>query len=995
MPRRLHTLRSWFLLSLLGSLSFAQAAPSPPQPQWIWRNAKPRENEILYFRTTFDLEGPESRNTVRSAVVAASCDDALGLFVNGRHLAEHSEWQQPLREDVTKHLRPGKNVLGFRGRNGADFAGLLVELRIEFADGRRQTITSDASWRVTDVPGDTWQRADYDDRAWQRPHSFGPLGVKPWGLIAFFAPPTNFSTPVSAITVPAGFQVELLYSVPKDREGSWVALTTDAKGRLIAADQDGGLFRVTVGDDAAATKVEKLAADIGQAQGLLYAFDSLYVMVNGSAAQGSGLYRLRDTNADDQFDEVKLLKKLDGFGEHGPHAIRLGPDGRLWVVVGNHTNLPEGVDPSSPVRHYAEDHLLPRNPDGRGHATGRMAPGGWIARTDADGRSWEIVSAGFRNPYDIAFGPDGELFTFDADMEWDTGAPWYRPTRVNHCVAGAEFGWRYGTGKWPDYYADSVGSVVDIGLGSPTGIEFGTGAKFPAAYQRALFLCDWTYGRMYAAHLQPAGGTYTATFETFLQGRPLPLTDVVIHRDGRMYFTVGGRKTQSGLYRVSYVGNESTAPIPPPPASAARDLRRRLETWQRKSAPDAVAALWSQLDSPDRSLRFAARVALENQDRSTWQERALAEPRSTAAIHALLALARVGSPSQLAPIVRRLNKLPFERLTEEQLLAALRAYALAFIRLGQPDDALAAETWKALDPLFPSPSVFVNRELCQVLTYLNTAGQATPRLVDRTLALLAAAETQQDQFAYVFTLRNARTGWTLDQRRAYFGWLALAEEKYRGGASFQKFVQQVRLDAVAKLTDREQTELADAIEGKSAVTAVKIETTRQFVHNWQMDDLLPLLDGVEKDRSFERGKAAYEAAQCAKCHRFAGAGGDTGPDITGVGNRFNALYLLESLLLPSKVVSDQYKNTILQTVDGEVLTGRVIEETSDLVRLRTDPFARALVTLPKNKIEARQPSPVSEMPQGLVNVLTKDEVLDLIAYLRSAGNARDKAFSTK
>ena len=65
-----------------------------------------------------------------------------------------------------------------------------------------------------------------------------------------------------------------------------------------------------------------------------------------------------------------------------------------------------------------------------------MAPGGWICRTDPDGKHWELLCAGFRNQYDIAFNPDGELFTYDADMEWDTGTPWYRPTRVNHCVLG-------------------------------------------------------------------------------------------------------------------------------------------------------------------------------------------------------------------------------------------------------------------------------------------------------------------------------------------------------------------------------------------------------------------------------------------------------------------------------------------------------------------------------------------------------------------------------
>jgi putative heme-binding domain-containing protein len=159
-----------------------------------------------------------------------------------------------------------------------------------------------------------------------------------------------------------------------------------------------------------------------------------------------------------------------------------------------------------------------------------------------------------------------------------------------------------------------------------------------------------------------------------------------------------------------------------------------------------------------------------------------------------------------------------------------------------------------------------------------------------------------------------------------------------------------------------------------------------------MDDLLPLLDEVEQGRSFEQGKAAYEATQCAKCHRFDGDGGSTGPDITGVGARFNPQYLAESLILPSKVVSDQYMTATIVTTDGDVLTGRVIEETDDVIRIRTNPFALDLTEVPKKNIEERSQSPLSEMPQGLINVLSKEEVLDLIAYLRSAGNANDPAF---
>ena len=153
-----------------------------------------------------------------------------------------------------------------------------------------------------------------------------------------------------------------------------------------------------------------------------------------------------------------------------------------------------------------------------------------------------------------------------------------------------------------------------------------------------------------------------------------------------------------------------------------------------------------------------------------------------------------------------------------------------------------------------------------------------------------------------------------------------------------------------------------------------------------------MLDQVDKGRDFAKGKAAYEASQCAKCHRFGGEGGATGPDITGVGSRFNPQYLAESLIVPSKVVSDQYQTTTIITNDGDVYTGRIINEDDKKVSIRTNPFAEQLTDVAKKDIEERKLSPLSEMPQGLINVLTKEEVLDLIAYLRSAGNAEDPAF---
>lgn len=826
-------------------------------------------------------------------------------------------------------------------------------------------------------------------------------------------PTVNVAQLLNSVTVPDGFRVELVYSVPLAEQGSWVALTPDEKGRLIASDQFGSLYRVKVGERLSETAVERLNLPIGHAQGLLYAYDSLYVTVNlyrtakEKIAQGSGLYRLLDSDGDDQFDKVMLLKRLEtaenenGHGEHGPHGLRLGPDGLIYLVAGNGTQVPQGLAPTSPYRRWADDLLIP--------SADVFVPGGWIARTNSTGTSWDLYCGGLRNPYDIAFDPDGELFAHDADSEADIGTPWYRPTRVNHLVSGGEYGWRYDSGpwlpygKWPDYYPDSVGSVVDIGPGSPTGITSGTGASFPAKYQRALFSCDWAAGKIHAIHLQQHGASYRATSEPFLTASSLPLTDVVINRDGAMYFTVGGRQTQSGLFRIRYVGTEPTGPVKPmdsPLTSQARQLRRRLEQFHGRKDPRAVNEAWPHLASRDRAIRYAARIAIERQDSTDWQNRAFQENHTTASVQAMLGLARVGDSGLQGKVLERLNQLPLEKLAEELRLDALRAYGLAFLRMGGKRPEMRRLVVARLEPLFPSPSETTNRELCRLLVYLEAPGA-----IDRSLELLHASQTQRDPLFYFATLDQLRNSWTLIQRKAFFSSLNRAQEEYIKGTEaptgtkvnnrFISWIQRFRQNAIEKLSNKERAALQHVMLGQQNDRVVDFQPSRRFLHRWQMSDLLPLLNQLESGRSYQSGKSAYEAAQCTKCHRFGDQGGTTGPDITTVGKRYSPQYLLEALLVPSKVIPDQFRNEIVKTKDGHILYGRLVYDDGKRFWIRTDePPPHTLAEVSVNKVELRRTSEVSEMPEGLIDVLAQEEVLDLIAYLRAGGNPDDKPFKT-
>lgn len=796
--------------------------------------------------------------------------------------------------------------------------------------------------------------------------------------------------------VPPGFVARLIYRVPRE-QGSWVSLTADPQGRLIASDQFGKLYRVTLGDGGAVANVEPLAINVGQAQGLLCAFDALYVVVN--AARGgpgddasdapplrSGLYRVRDTNGDDQYDRVELLRPIQGSGEHGPHAVVSGPEGRsLYVLAGNATRLP-APEQSFVPRNWQPDELLPR----LGQTDGFWrpdAPGGWIARTDPEGRQWELVAIGLRNPYDLAFNAEGELFTFDADMEWDVGTPWYRPTRVNHVTSGGEFGWRTGSGKWPDHYSDSLPSVVDIGASSPTGLEFGYRARFPERYRQALFMGDWSYGKIFALRLQPQGATYAATVETFLSGAPLPVTDLVVRpHDGALYFATGGRGIASALYRVAYVGTEPNAPgaasaDADPTARTARAIRRQLERFHGRRDAEAVAAAWLQLASPDRYLRYAARIALEHQPVSEWRQRALMETNPPTALAALIALARNDEPKNLAPVVHALGRMAWQALDERGRLDLLRAYTLAFTRMGPPDRAMCHHTLAHLDAHFPTRSARLDRELAQLLIYLRAPG-----IVGRALKRLAAEPLQEEQIFLVLSLRTVEdTHWTLAERREYFGWFHRAAD-IRGGVSFEEFLSQIKADALERLAPERLAALSDVLQPRVPENPYAALQQRQFVKEWTVDELLPAAQANVGNRQWERGREVFHVAACAKCHRFAGAGGLKGPDLTGVGSRFDLRTLLESILEPSKVISDQFEMVAIRTRDGEIHTGRIGDHTAREILLKPDVFNQAnLLRIRTADVEKITPSTLSMMPSNLMDVFTREEILDLLAYLRAAG----------
>jgi len=822
---------------------------------------------------------------------------------------------------------------------------------------------------------------------------------KPTILLLLLAIPCMAAKPVLS----EGFQLKTLYEVPKKQQGSWVAMTVDDKGRLIVSDQYGSLYRVTLkdGDQVA---VEEMPVKMGGAQGLLWFGGKLYVSVAAKDKAPMGLYVISDKNGDGELEEIKLLKKFNGGGEHGPHGLVASPDGKwIYVVAGNHTNVPE-VDHFHATNKWGEDHLLPSQPDARGHARTRKAPGGWIVRFRPDGTQWELFSQGYRNAYDIAFDSQGELFTYDADMEWDLGTSWYRPTRICHATSGSEFGWRTGTGKWPDYYLDSRPSVVDIGPGSPAGLLSGKGAKFPTRYQDALFALDWTFATIYAIHLKQDGASYVAEKEEFLTSTGMPLTDAVIGKDGAMYVLTGGRRTDSALHRITYHGKESLAEPSVTKATELTILRRKLDALHEKADPSQLDTIWKNLGHADSAIRYSARVALEHLSVQTWAGKVATIKAPKQLFQAAVAIAHQGEAKHRENLLGNLADIDFSKLDREGKLELLRAQGLLIARNKNLPAATSAKMLKQLDPHFPAKERMVNRELCRTLCYLQS-----PTVVEKTLSLIASDSSpvipdwavlarrnakygksivemlnnqpsSQNQH-YVYCLRVVKGPWTAGQRRQYFTWYQTAAKK-SGGLSYKGFLNNLRKDAMANATPKERKMIEDwklVVTHNPFANLPKIKGPGK---NWKVSDITAL--GDLKGADMKHGERMFRASLCAACHQVKGKGGGSGPDLSNAANRFQLKDFAEAIIEPNKVVSDQYEFSIISKKDGSFVTGKVLEEKDGFYIVATNAFdLSATIEIPEGDIKGMKPSPTSPMPPALINRLNEKELRDLMGYLMS------------
>lgn len=901
---------------------------------------------------------------------------------------------------------------------------------------------------------------------------------------------------------PPGFQVEEV--APNSLTGSLINLTFDHLGRPVLASEQGGIsIAIDAAGDGRFESLKEFCGEVKGAQGMCFVAPG-DLLVHGTGPQGAGLYRLVDTNGDDRADKITLIAKSTGeMTEHGPHAIVRAPDGSIYLSYGNFAHPDVTVDPNSPSRGLQEDYLLPRFTDPRGHSANITVPGGTIFRLDLEKNRWTQIAAGLRNAYDLAIDASGEMFTCDSDMEWDVGLPWYRPTRILNVVPGADFGWRTGSSPHPSYFIDTLPSVEDTGRGSPVGMVFYDHNVYPPEFRGALFIGDWSRGRIRYVKPRRAGASFTGESKDFILGEPLNVTDLDVGPDGFLYFTTGGRSTSGGLYRVRFKSAETPSDAAekkseidsildqPMPCSAwgrqklAESKKKLGEDWRTKleaaasdpmqsverrlralnaleslgpkpgadfliriskdprpelraaaasalgDFPSEVArapllhvlgdedafvvrracealaqagiakddertasAILPLLANDDRFVRHAARLALRQVDSKPWRDKALSAHGRAAIDAAVTLLEQNPAPDEFNPIFKRLGSFGGEEFVNDEYLDWLRACELALIRSGARAggrDEFIAGLGPVLLKRFPTRDLRINRELQVLIAYTQPPGA-----VAALLAYLTPDKSQEEQVHTIYCLRAIDKGWAHHERRQAVLWFDRARE-FRGAVSMEGYIYFLWQAILEKLPPDERAAAEErrekSIDERNKRNAALL-TEADAASPWRTDggqmsfeELALYLEDdptAYSQGNAERGKWVFHRAKCANCHVFGSEGTGGGPDLSTVVKRLRRREILESIMYPSRVISDQYTTTNVELKNGETIAGLLIGESEKTLTLISATGEK--MELNKNKIAKRSPSKISIMPEGLIDTMNLHDLVDLFAFLEKGSD---------
>lgn len=385
------------------------------------------------------------------------------------------------------------------------------------------------------------------------------------------------------LKAPEGFEVTLY--ADDDLAHDIYAMTIDSHGRVVVS---GAGYVKTLHDDDGDGKADRATlfseTPHSGAHGMVFRGNDLLCTGDNM------LMELVDKDGDGKADGAPKRWASLRNPEHGANGLTIGPDGWIYVICGNDAGLKNlRVAKTSPVQNVQC---------------------GGVVRFSADGKQAEVYAHGMRNPYDLAFDEFGFLYTVDADGERDQHLPWYTPNRLFDISQGAHHGWiQEGWRKsWnrPAYFFDNVERMVEIGRGSPTGVEAYRHDAFPAEYRDQIYSCCWTLGKVYRFPRENKGASGAAEMKVFLETTGevgFAPVDIAVGPSGDLFVAIGGRRTRGGVFRVRYTGEVSQVKQP-------EDLHKLLTApqplaeWSRSS--------WRKLAKEAGQKSIAAATSNEN-----------------------------------------------------------------------------------------------------------------------------------------------------------------------------------------------------------------------------------------------------------------------------------------------------------------------------------------------------------------------------------------------
>jgi len=162
---------------------------------------------------------------------------------------------------------------------------------------------------------------------------------------------------------------------------------------------------------------------------------------------------------------------------------------------------------------------------------------------------------------------------------------------------------------------------------------------------------------------------------------------------------------------------------------------------------------------------------------------------------------------------------------------------------------------------------------------------------------------------------------------------------------------------------------------------------------WKLTDLAPAAETLKNGRSYAAGKQMFTVGTCIACHKLDGVGNEFGPDLAKLDPKLKPADIVKELLDPSAKINEKYQTTVILDDNGQTFTGIVLSESGTEVKLIENPLVKAEpIVIKKSTIESRKLSPVSVMPKGLLDKLSKEEILDLVAYLAARGDKKSPLF---